>query len=59
MKKSKAPKKLNLILDNVSFGRLEKIKAKNGDPSLTHSVKRAIALLEFIDKERRRSAALS
>jgi hypothetical protein len=49
MGKSKNQKRLNLVLDDVSYSRLEKIKAKHGDSTYTQALKRAIAMLDFID----------
>ena len=54
----KGSKRLNLVLDSVSFERLEKIKEKHGDPTYTQAIKRAIALLEFIDQKKEAGAEL-
>ena len=43
--------RLNLVLDKVSFGKLEKIRKCHGDTTYTQTIKRAIALLEFIDQK--------
>jgi hypothetical protein len=45
-------KRLNLVLDENSMTKLDKIKLKHGDPSYTQAIKRAIALLEFIDEQK-------
>ena len=58
MEKTKATKRLNLVLDNVSFSKLERIKENNGDPTFTQAVKRAIAFLEFIDAKKAEGAEL-
>lgn len=51
-------RRLNLSLDEVSFGRLEKINKRRGDPTYTHTIKRAILLLEFIDNKIEEGARL-
>jgi hypothetical protein len=58
MEEIRAPKRLNLVLDNVSFCKLEKIKEKNGDATFTQAVKRTIAFLEFIDQKKAEGAEL-
>lgn len=45
-------KRLNVKLDKGSFEKLTRIKEKHGDSSYTQAIKRAIALLEFIDDKK-------
>jgi hypothetical protein len=45
-------KRLNIKLDQGTFGKLEKIKALHGDGSYTQAIKRAIAMLEFLDEKK-------
>ncbi len=45
-------KRLNLVLDKSSFEKLEKIKRHHGDNTYTQAIKRAIAMLEFIDHKK-------
>jgi hypothetical protein len=51
-------RRLNLVLDGVSFSKLKKIKDKHGDPTYTQAIKRAIALLEFIDQKKAEGSEL-
>lgn len=45
-------KRLNLALDEGTFMKLDRIKVAHGDASYTQAIKRAIALLEFIDQKK-------
>lgn len=44
-------KKIHIALDDKSFKKLDKIKKRHGDTTYTQAIKRAIALLEFIDTQ--------
>ena len=44
-------RRLNLVLDSVSFETLEKIKHMHGDATYTAAIKRAIAITFFIEQQ--------
>ncbi len=48
----KGSKRLNIALDPKTFAILDRIKERHGDTTYTQAIKRSIALLDFIDKER-------
>ncbi len=51
-KRGKGNKRLNLSLDDKTIVKLDRIKEVHGDASYTQAIKRAIALLEFIDQKK-------
>ena len=58
VKSLKTGKRLNLYLDANYFEKLEKVKEGHGDNSYTQAIKRAIALLDFIDDKREQGLEL-
>jgi hypothetical protein len=44
-------KRLNIVLDSISFGILSRTRRRHGDTSYTSSIKRAIATASFIDEQ--------